>query len=454
MPDIMDFRTSPALIGAHGPGAIDLPRGWSVIDEEIVPTAPGMLRDYDVDIDDLADLTLRAAASAAQFNTEWMSQTIHIPQAQTGEILDRLRSELLLETLGEAGPFGYRYSVSKRGREQAERLYAVSGYIGPAPVSLAVYSATLPWQIKRCPEVTPDGVIKAFEGLDIPRDAAHLAGLAVSSGRSLFLFGPPGNGKSTLGRKMHNALQGEIWIPHALEVDGTVIRLFDPQCHEEVDDPIDQGWRIDRRWVRIRRPLVIAGGEMTLEQLDLAYHTGLRRYEAPMHLKANGGTLLIDDFGRQRVAITELLNRWIIPLETGTDFLTLQSGQKIQVPIHQRLILSTNLSPEDVTDPAFLRRMGYRLHLDKPSPSAYTRIFQSYAAGCGVKIELSQIQRLLARYEADQRELRACEPRDIIERARDICHYQGRPFVLSDEVIDLAWTGYFGETRIVAGGGH
>jgi hypothetical protein len=192
--------------------------------------------------------------------------------------------------------------------------------------------------------------------------------------------------------------------------------------------------------------LIVVGGEMTLESCDLALNPSERYYEAPLHMKANGGTFVIDDFGRQRVDPHDLLNRWIIPLEHQFDHLNLQSGQMILVPFLLMLIVATNLQVDGVTDPAFLRRMGYRMYLDKPSPDDYVVIFERYAARCGVAAPPSLVKGLLERYEVEQRDLRACEPRDLIERARDICRFRRTSFELNQEILDLAWSGYFGKT--------
>jgi predicted ATPase with chaperone activity len=201
---------------------------------------------------------------------------------------------------------------------------------------------------------------------------------------------------------------------------------------------------IDHRWVRIRRPLVIVGGELTLESLDLIYSNTVRYYEAPPHLKSNGGVFLVDDFGRERVSPDDLLNRFITPMEYQIDYFTLRTGQKIQVPLRHVLIIATNLSPEKVTDPAFLRRLGYRVYLGAPTPEQYAQIFNGYAERVGATVAPEVIERILERYRAQNKELRACEPRDLIERARDICRFQGRQLELSAKVLDLAWIGYFG----------
>jgi len=311
-------------------------------------------------------------------------------------------------------------------------------------VRLEAYSAMLRWQNANTPQVTPEHVATALSSLVLSPKAAQLAGLAVSSGRSLFVYGPSGNGKSSLGRQIHAALQGDYWIPYAISVGNTIIRVFDEQLHQRVEVPGARPGTIDPRWVRIRRPLVVIGGELTLEMLDVIYSPTLRYYEAPPHLKANGGVFLVDDFGRERVSPEQLLNRFITPMEYQIDYFTLLTGQKIQVPLRHVLIIATNLSPERVTDPAFLRRMGYRVFLGPPTPEQYAKIFQAYAQRVGATVAPEMIDRLLERYSAQNRELRSCEPRDLIERSRDICRFQGKPLELTSKVLDLAWIGYFG----------
>jgi predicted ATPase with chaperone activity len=302
------------------------------------------------------------------------------------------------------------------------------------------------WQFAGTPPVRPEHVTAALSGLVLAPEAMELAGLAVASGRSPFVYGPSGNGKSSLGRQIHGALLGDYWIPYCISVRNNIIRLFDEQVHQRV--PVaDKTGAVDQRWARIRRPLVVVGGELTLEFLDLIYSPAPRYYEAPPHLKANGGVFLVDDFGRERVSPHQLLNRFITPMEHHVDYFTLSTGQKIQVPLRHVLIIATNLDPETVTDPAFLRRMGYRLCLEAPTPEQYAQIFNAYAQRHGASVAPEVIDRLLERYRAQNRELRACEPRDLIERARDICRFQGKPLELSPKVLDLAWAGYFGRER-------
>lgn len=408
------------------------------------PRAPTHLSEIGMDPQVLADLILKAAYSVPQFDNEWMARRVHLPQQLVAEILEKQRAEQLLEVLGASGLLGYRYTVAQRGRERAQRLLELSGYIGPAPVSLANYTAFLRWQIEQAAPVAPQQVTQTVSQLALAPQAALGAGLALSSGRSLFLFGPPGNGKTTLGHLLHQALPGNIWVPHCLGIDHHMISVYDPQSHQSVEPPAQQRGVIDQRWVLIRRPFIVAGGEMTLHSCDLNYSPSMRSYQAPLHLKANGGIFLIDDFGRQRVEPHQLLNRWIIPLEHQIDYLTLITGQKIQVPFQLMLIVATNLKPESVTDAAFLRRMGYRLCLDRPTPELYEQIFRSYAGRHDAVVSDSLIAWLLQRYQKENRELRGCEPRDLIERARDICKYHGQSLELSEDILHQAWSGYFG----------
>jgi hypothetical protein len=419
------------------PKMIDVGAGFA-------PAAPGKIADCGVDRAVLLDLMLRTAYVLPQFTTEQMASRTHLPHKLAGELLEELRKDGLLEVQGQADAFSYRFAISGRGRERAERLMHVCGYTGPAPVSLEAYRAMLEWQSEQNTSPTPEEVSKALADLVLPEDAVTTAGVAMSSGRSLFVSGPAGNGKTTLGHLLNKAAGSDLWIPYCIAVDNfNIIRLFDSHCHQTVEHEATQP--LDRRWVKIRRPFVVAGGEMTLASLDLAYIPALHYYEAPQHMKANGGTFLIDDFGRQHVAPGQLLNRWIIPLEHQVDFLTLHTGQKIQVPFLLMLIIATNLDPKDVTDPAFLRRIGYRIQIDGPTPESYAEIFRQYAARCGVgSVDAGVINGLLSRYKEAGRELRACEPRDLILRASDLCRFRGQELTLTDEVIGQAWNGYFG----------
>jgi hypothetical protein len=410
----------------------------------IAPKAPQDIPGAGLEEETLTGLVLKLGYTVARFTTEWVGKQLNLSSALTGQLLEKLCFAGLVEQLWQTSQASAHYKITEQGLAHAARLLEVCGYIGPAPVRLEAYAAMLRWQFAHAPQVQPEHVAAALSKLVLSPNAAQLAGLAVSSGRSLFVYGPPGNGKSSLGRQIHAAMSGDYWIPYAISVGDTVIRVFDEQCHQRVEVAKERSGKIDQRWVRIRRPLVIVGGELTLDFLDLIFIPSQRYYEAPPHLKANGGVFLVDDFGRERVSPEQLLNRFITPMEYQIDYFTLRTGQKIQVPLRHVLIIATNLSPDVVTDPAFLRRMGYRVFLGAPTPEQYTKIFQQYAQGQGVAVAPEVIEQLLERYRAQKREMRACEPRDLIERARDICRFHGRPLELTSKVLDLAWIGYFG----------
>jgi hypothetical protein len=414
--------------------------------ELMCPRAPQTIADARLEDNALIDLAVKFAAHANGFTSDWLAERMHMSLALAEDIITYLKTEGLAEkTLLTTGGKP-TLQITDRGREFADRAMEVCGYLGPAPVSLEAYTAMVKWEFARQPEVKSKHVLDALGQLVLTDKAIELAGLAVSSGRSLFIYGPSGNGKSSIGRAIHSALQGDFWLPYCISVRGSIIRLFDEQVHLKADIPGGDKAQaaIDRRWVRVRRPMVVVGGELTLEYLDLVWSPSLRYYEAPPHLKANGGIFLVDDFGRERVSPHQLLNRFITPMEHNFDYFTLVTGQKIQVPLRQVLIIATNLSLESVTDPAFLRRMGYRMLLEAPNEEQYRRIWKGYAEKHKAEYTPEILDSIMERYRSTGRELRACEPRDIIERSRDICRFRNVPLNLTPEIVEMAWHGYFG----------
>jgi predicted ATPase with chaperone activity len=289
-------------------------------------------------------------------------------------------------------------------------------------------------------------VRNAFKDLVLPDSLLQTLGCVINSRSSLFLTGLPGTGKTAVSERMNAALFGSIWIPHAIEVDGQIIRIFDAHCHRAVAER-ESLIEHDRRWIEIERPLIIVGGELTLDNTDLAWSPAAKFYEAPFQVKSNGGTLVIDDFGRQRVAPQDLLNRWILPLERRVDFLTLHSGKKIEVPFEQLVVFSTNLDEKDLVDEAFLRRMGYRARVEPPTAAAFTEIFKRIAKSRGVTIDEDCLRHVLRRYEQENRIMKGCEPRDLLNKVNDICLFEGRELKLTPALVDLAWGNYFGTSH-------
>jgi hypothetical protein len=332
------------------------------------------------------------------------------------------------------------------GWERVARLQAQSGYLGPAPVSLDDYAHMMRLQAIPTRAATMESVRAAFKDLVLPDSLLQTLGCVINSRSSLFLTGLAGTGKTAVSERMNAALTGTLWIPYSIEVDGQVIRVYDGHNHQAVKQ---QSSLIehDRRWIEVERPLVIVAGELTLDNTDLTWSESAKFYEAPFQMKANGGTLVIDDFGRQRVSPTDLLNRWILPLEKRVDFLTLHSGKKIEVPFEELVVFSTNLEERDLVDEAFLRRMGYRARVEPPTAGAFIEIFKRTATTRGLVVNQECLDHVLQKYAVENRIMKGCEPRDLLNKVRDLCLFEGRPQQLTTELIDAAWGNYFGTSH-------
>jgi hypothetical protein len=411
--------------------------------ETLGPPTPEELAETNVPEAYLCDLTLKHVAMLPEPSTVSVAERMRLPRALTEELLYHLYREKLIEMRLQTAVGATRYAMLDHGWERLARLQSQSGYLGPAPVSLADYGYMMRLQAMPSKPASIDTVRDAFKDLVLPDSLLQTLGCVINSRSSLFLTGLPGTGKTAVSERMNRALSGSIWIPHAIEVDGQIIRIFDSHCHLPVPErssPIEH----DRRWVEIQRPLIIVGGELTIENADLAWSDSARFYEAPFQVKSNGGTLVIDDFGRQRLAPQELLNRWILPLERRTDFLTLHNGKKIEIPFEQLVVFSTNLEEKDLVDEAFLRRMGYRARIEPPSAPAYIEIFQRAAIERGIALDQPSLQHVLDKYAAEQRMMKSCEPRDLLNRIADICLFESHALQLTPALIDDAWKNYFG----------
>jgi hypothetical protein len=416
-------------------------------DGALVPVAPSTLEETGVNRGVLSDLALKVAHRFHRCTTRDVAAEMRLPIPLVEELLMEMAHDHHLEVLGLESPSNHRYAVASRGFDRVSQLLEVSRYAGPAPVSLEAYSDAIVRQRERFPEISLDDVKASMSELVLTADQVLVTALAVTSGRSLFLWGPSGNGKTATARAVHQALRGELWIPYCIDVGGEVIQVYDPHLHKRVDEPSSPSWSADHRWVRVQRPFVVAGGEMTLDSIELAYIPTLGSYELPLHVKANGGTFVIDDFGRQRADPWKLLNRWIVPMEHGFDYLTLQTGRKVIVPFDQFLIVATNIDPDKVMDAAFQRRLGYRVEITNPDEERYRLIFEMQAQQRSLTLPPDVVPHLLQRYRQEKREFRACEPRDLLNRVSDICRMRNQPIQLSRPLLDIAWSGYFGASR-------
>jgi hypothetical protein len=414
--------------------------------ETMGPPVPEELADTGVAEGFLCDLALKHVAMLPEPTTDAVSERLRLPRTLTEEVLRSLYREKLIEVRVQTTVGATRYAMLDHGWDRLARVQSVCGYTGPAPVALNDYSHMMRLQAVPSRPATIDTVRSAFRDLVLPESLLQTLGCVINSRRSLFLTGIPGTGKTAVSERINQALPGAIWIPFAVEIDGQIIRVYDSHSHRiapETDTPAEY----DHRWVMIERPLIIVGGELTLDNTDLTWSEAARFYEAPFQMKSNGGTLVIDDFGRQRVAPHDLLNRWIVPLERRVDYLTLHTGKKIEVPFEQLVVFSTNLDEKDLVDEAFLRRMGYRARVEPPTPAAYMEIFKRAAYTRGLKCDQECLDHLLNNYLLERRQMKSCEPRDLLNRTTDICLFEGRPLELSPQVLDLAWRNYFGTSH-------
>ena len=417
--------------------------------ESMGPPLPEELADTGIAEGFVCDLALKHVAMLPEPTTTALAERLHLPRMLTEEVLQKLYREKLIEVRVQTAVGSTRYAMLDHGWDRLTRLLSVCGYTGPAPVSLRDYSHMMRLQSIPSSPASMDTVRSAFHDLVLPDSLLQTLGCVINSRRSLFLTGLPGTGKTAVAERINGALAGAIWIPYAVEIDGQIIRIFDSHCHNIASEDITPA-EYDHRWVLIERPLVVVGGELTLENADLTWSDSAKFYEAPFQMKSNGGTLVIDDFGRQRVAPQDLLNRWIVPLERRVDYLSLHTGKKIEVPFEQLVVFSTNLDEKDLADQAFLRRMGYRARVEPPTSQAYSEIFKSQAYKRGIAFDQPLLDHVLNKYRVERRQMKGCEPRDLLDRATDICLFEAQKLALTPHVIDVAWRNYFGTSHTFA----
>jgi predicted ATPase with chaperone activity len=336
----------------------------------------------------------------------------------------------------------YEYSLTDSGINRALQSLEECRYVGPIPVSLDEYKYAVEIQTIKSLEVTYENLKEAFSNIVVSDEKIKFYGSAINSVKPIFLYGPSGNGKTTIAESIGRSLPGKVYIPYSVLAGNQVIVLYDQVNHRAVDskESIDQ---LDKRWIKINRPVVLAGGELTLKTLDLDFNPNSKYYEAPLQMKANNGLFILDDFGRQIVDPQTLLNRWIIPLDRQTDFLTLHTGMKFEIPFDQLVIFATNLPPKKITDEAFLRRLRYKIRIDYPTVEEFREIFKNICISNNISFNEDIFNYLTEKYVKSQRNLSCCDPRDLIDQIIDFAHFSGKLPKITKNSIDKTWRNYF-----------
>ncbi len=416
-------------------------------DESFRPSEPATLQESGLPVSLVEGLIIKRLGVVGISSGRQLANDLCLPFAALETMYQQLRSRQMIVHKGSAPLNDYSYALTENGRDRAAVARQACSYVGPAPVPLMDYVLSAEAQTIRAESPKRKQLEHAFKDISVNRDIFETLGPAVNSGAGLFLYGEPGNGKSTLAQRITQCFGHEIWVPHAIFEDGQIIKFFDAAYHQPAQDDSDtliHEAAYDKRWVKIRRPTVVVGGELTMDSLEIRHDPNSNVSEASLQMKSNCGCLLVDDFGRQRIEPGELLNRWIVPLESRIDFLTLSSGKKIQVPFEQLIIFSTNLEPSDLVDDAFLRRIPYKIEISDPSPKEFHVLFQIYCEKFNCEYKPEIVDYLLnTHFIGVKRRLRRCHPRDLLNQIQSFCVYNELPMEMRTEYFDRVVKSYF-----------
>lgn len=413
-----------------------------------VPQEPRSWDDVGIHPNDIGGLILKYLGNVGQATGRAIAEQLKLPYSLVNDLLRSLRNQFHLQHRSTSVIGDYEYELTVQGLEKARLLSDQCSYCGAAPVSLDMYLTSVRGQSIYRHRVRPAKIREAFSDMLIDECRLSLLGQAIGATQGLFLYGPPGNGKTCIAERLMRSVGDTIWIPRAISIASELIRLYDPATHIEVRDEATtellSQTQTDRRWVRILRPTVCVGGELKLEHLDVQYNSARGVNEAPLQLKGNCGALVIDDFGRQRCSTRELLNRLIVPLEKRFDLISLPSGRQVQIPFESFLVFATNLEPQELFDEAFLRRLPYKVAVSDPTQLEFLQLFQRITQQLDIRFDQAVFQHLLdSYYSPQQRAFRFCQPRDLLLQIATYCDYHEIPREMSIETMDVVAKLYF-----------
>jgi predicted ATPase with chaperone activity len=417
------------------------------LDDTFQPQEPATAKETGLSEALIEDLILKFLSGIGSESGRAISDNLCLPMAILEDRFFALRQRQEIAPAAAAMLGDHVYRLTDVGRDRAHRALRECAYVGPAPVPLddyvsSVHAQTISSERPRKPQLQ-----KAFSDIHVDPQMLAQLGPAINAGKGMFIYGPPGNGKTTIAQRITRCFGQNILIPHAIVEGGKIIKLYDASCHKAVRSGSESLFRsaeFDRRWIRIERPTVVVGGELTMDSLELKHDPVSNVSEASLQLKSNCGCLLIDDFGRQRINPTELLNRWIIPLENRIDYLSLSNGRKIEVPFEQLIIFSTNLEPHDLADDAFLRRIPFKVEIGDPSPQEFHLLFQVFAKKHQLECPAEMVDYLIrTHYQGCSRPLRRCQARDLLEQVVYYCNYNELALEIREEYLDHAVRTYF-----------
>ena len=443
--------------------AIAANMGFCYLQEEYklpVPPLPDSIEDTGLSPATIEQLIIKVLYFRGELIGRDLAKAIGLSFSIIEELIETFKRGQMIQmkrSVGMGAVSGY-YSLTESGRVRAREYLEVNQYAGPAPVPVGRYEWITRRQRPQPGWLTRETLAEAYSGMVLSPEILEQIGPAVSSGNSFLIYGQPGNGKTYLAEALIKLDPRYIYLPFAIEAQGSIIQIYDPVFHHIEEDEEESVLAVsatptfDRRWFRCRRPFIVSGGELSLDMLDLTYNPVSKIYDAPLQLKANNGIYLIDDFGRQRCTPAEVLNRWIVPMERRVDYLTLLTGGKITVPFEAFLVFSTNLRPDQLGDEAFLRRIGYKMHLKNPSPDEFIEIFRRLCTKHELNCARGLAEWFVSRYYTETgKRMRRCQPRDVISHALDLIHFEKLPPVLSEDLLDRSFRSCFVEVGDIEG---